>query len=100
MTGVKLTQQPQTACGVDVTARITTNGGLGTISYQWLLTPGETQPEPLTQSVSRSSLAGQHVVYVTVAVEGQGHGSASQTVTLEVLHPDRTTASITVVLRC
>jgi len=37
---------------------------------------------------------------VTVAVEGQGHGSAPQTVTLQVLGPDRRTASTNVVISC
>jgi len=45
-------------------------------------------------------VAGQHTVYVTVAVEGQGHGSASQMVTLAVLGPDTRTDSTNVTINC
>ena len=45
-------------------------------------------------------VAGQHAVYVTVAVEGQGHGSASQQVTLDVLGPDAGTDSANVTITC
>ena len=96
VTGVDLSQQVQTGCVADVTGRISTNGALGTVSYQWVFTPSEAPPQSLSQSI----VAGQHAVYVTAAVQGQGSGSASQTVTLQVLHPDRRTASTTVVLRC
>ena len=74
---------------MEVTGRITTNGSAGTVSYQWLFRPDRQPPQPLSQSV----VAGQDAVYVTVAVEGQGHGSASQAVTLQVLGPDPRTAS-------
>ncbi|HEX9541973.1 MAG TPA: hypothetical protein VGA04_27910 [Streptosporangiaceae bacterium] len=50
--------------------------------------------------MNQSVTAGQHAVYVTVAVEGSGHGSASRTVTLQVLGPDRWTASTAVVVSC
>ena len=96
VTGVVITQQTKTGCGVDVTGRITTNGAAGTVSYQWLFPPDRQAPRPLNQSV----VAGQHAVYVTVAVEGQGHGSASRTVTLQVLGPDPGTASAVVVVSC
>jgi hypothetical protein len=79
-----------------VTGRITTNGSAGTVSYQWLFPPGRQPPQPLSQSV----VAGQHDVYVTVAVEAKGHGSASQNVTLQVLGPDTGTASKSVVVSC
>lgn len=49
-----------------------------------LLPPDRQPPEPLSQSVA----AGQDAVYVTAAVQGQGHGSPSQAVTLQVLGPD------------
>jgi hypothetical protein len=96
VTGVQLSQQAQTGCTVVLTGRISTNGANGTISYQWVFQPQTQPPESL------SAVAGQHAVDVTVAaaIEGQGHGSASQTVTLEVLHPNLRTASTTIVLRC
>ncbi|HUY48726.1 MAG TPA: hypothetical protein VMV92_23915, partial [Streptosporangiaceae bacterium] len=34
VTGVVISQQARTGCGVDVTGRITTNGSAGTVSYQ------------------------------------------------------------------
>ncbi len=96
VTGVVISQQTRTGCGVDVTGRITTNGSAGTISYQWLFRSDRQAPQPLSQSV----VAGQQAVYVTVAVEGEGHGSASQRVTLQVLGPDQGTASASVVVSC
>ena len=96
VTGVGISQQTQTGCGVDVTGRITTNGSAGTVSYQWLFRPDGHPPQPLSQS----AVAGQQAVYVTVAVEGEGHGSTSQTVTLQVLGPDPRTASAAVVVSC
>jgi hypothetical protein len=79
-----------------VTGRITTNGAAGTVSYQWVFRPDRQAPRPL----SRSVVAGQRDVYVTVAVDGSGHGSASQTVTLQILGPDHGNASTAVVVRC
>jgi hypothetical protein len=96
VTGVAITQQAKAGCEVDVTGRIITNGPAGTISYQWLFRPGQQAPQPLSQSVT----AGQHVVYVTVAVRGSGHGSASQQVTLQVLGPDVRATSAGVVVSC
>jgi hypothetical protein len=96
VTGVSISQQTRTRCGVDVTGRIATNGSAGTVSYQWLFQPGQQPPQPLTQSVT----AGQQAVYVTVAVEGSGHGRTSQTVTLQVLGPDPGHASTAAVVRC
>jgi len=96
VSGVAITQQAKTSCGVDVTGRITTNGAAGTVSYQWVFRPQTQAPQPLNQSV----VAGQHAVYVTVAVQGQGHGSATQTVTLDVLGPDPGTASAKVTVVC
>jgi len=95
VTGVVLSQT-HTGCAVDVTGRITTNGSAGTISYQWVFQPQEQAPQPLSQSVA----AGQHAVYVTVAVQGQGQGSASQKVTLQILGPDQRTISTDVVISC
>jgi hypothetical protein len=96
VTGVRITQLTKTSCGVDVTGRIATNGSAGTVSYQWVFRPQTQAPQPLNQSVT----AGQHAVYVTVAVEGQGHGSASQTIILQVLGPDTGTASRNVTITC
>jgi hypothetical protein len=97
VTGVALLPPTRTGgCGVDVTGRIATSGSAGTVSYQWVFRPDRQPPQPLSQTV----VAGQHAVYVTVAVEGQGHGSASQAVTLQVLGPDPGTASRAVVISC
>jgi hypothetical protein len=96
VTGAAIAKQTRTGCGVDVTGRITTDGSPGTVSYQWLFRPGRPQPQPLNQSV----ISGQRAVYVTVAIEGSGHGSASQTVTLQVLGPDPRAASTAVTISC
>jgi hypothetical protein len=96
VTGVKIVKQTKNGCAVDVTGRIATNGAAGTVSYQWVFRPQTQAPQPLNQSV----VAGQHTVYVTVAVEGQGHGSASQMVTLDVLGPDTGTDSTNVTISC
>jgi hypothetical protein len=96
VTGVVISRQTRTACGVDVTGRIGTDGSAGTVRYEWLFRPGQEAPQPLSQSV----IAGQHGVDVTVALEGSGQGSASQTVTLRLLGPDRGSASTAVVISC
>jgi hypothetical protein len=96
VTGVAIIQQTKTPCGVDVTGRITTNGSAGTVSYQWVFRPQTQAPQPLNQSV----VTGQHAVYVTVAVEGQGHGRSTQEVTLDVLGPAAGTASKKVSVSC
>jgi hypothetical protein len=96
VTGVFITHQTKTACGVDLTGRIITNGSAGTVSYQWVFRPQVQAPQPLTQSVN----SGQHATYVTVAVEGEGHGSASQTVILQVLGPDTGSATARVSVSC
>jgi hypothetical protein len=96
VTGVNITQLTKTSCGVNVTGEIVTNGSAGTVSYQWVFQPQTQAPQPLSQSVT----AGQHAVYVTVAVEGQGHGNATQKVTLDVLGPDTRTASRDVTISC
>ncbi|HLK75424.1 MAG TPA: hypothetical protein VKU77_17440 [Streptosporangiaceae bacterium] len=96
VTEVAIIQQTKTACGVDVTGRIATNGSAGTVSYQWVFRPQTQAPQPLSQSV----VAGQHAVYVTVAVEGEGHGRATQEVTLDVLGPNAGTASRLVSVSC
>ena len=95
VTGVEITQRTQSGCGVNVTGQINTNGAAGTVSYQWLFRPDQQAPQPLSQSV----VAGHNTVYVTVAVQGSGHGSASRVVTLQVLGPDRRAASTSVVLQ-
>jgi hypothetical protein len=96
VTGVTIRDQVKTSCGMDVTGRIATNGSAGTVSYQWVFRPQTQAPQPLSQTV----VSGQHDVYVTVAVEGQGHGTASQTVTLDVLGPDPGSASATETISC
>ena len=96
VTRVTITQQVKNGCTVDVTGRIDTNGSAGTVSYQWVFRPQTQAPQPLNQSV----VAGQHAVYVTAAAEGQGRGTASQTVTLQVLGPEARAASAAVVVSC
>jgi hypothetical protein len=96
VTGVAISQQAKNGCGVDVIGRITTNGAAGTVSYQWVYRPERQPPHPVSEPVA----AGQNAVYVTVTVTGQGHGSASQAVTLQVLGPDTGSASTTVVVSC
>jgi hypothetical protein len=96
VTGVAITQQTHNGCGTDVTGRITTNGSAGTVSYQWVFQPDQQPPRPLSQS----AVAGQHAVYVTVAVDGQGHGTASRVVTLQVLGPEPKAVSEPVVVSC
>ena len=96
VTGVAITQRTHNGCGLDVTGQISTNGAAGTISYQWLTRPDGQAPQPLSESVA----AGQNAAYVTVAVQGSGHGSASRTVTLQVLGPDFRSVSTSVTLRC
>ena len=96
VTGVVISKEAKTGCGVDVTGRITTNGAAGTVSYQWVYQPERHPSHPLSQSV----VAGQNAAYVTVLVEGQGRGSASLTVTLQVLGPDTGSASKAVVVSC
>ncbi len=96
VTGVVISQQAKSGCGVDVTGRISTNGAAGTVSYQWVTRPERQPPHPLSEPVA----AGQNPVYVTVPVKGQGHGSASETVTLQVLGPDTGSASTDVVVSC
>jgi hypothetical protein len=96
VTAVAIIKQTKTACGVDLTGQITTNGSAGTVSYQWVFRPQVQAPQPLNQSV----IAGQHAAYVTVAIEGEGRGSASQTVTLQVLGPGTGTATARVSVSC
>jgi hypothetical protein len=96
VTGVAITQQTHDGCAIDVTGRITTSGSAGTVSYQWAIRPDQQPPRPLSQSV----VAGQHAVYVTVALEGQGHGTASRVVTLQVLGPEAKAVSEPVVVSC
>jgi hypothetical protein len=96
VTGVSITKQTKTGCGVNVTGEIVTNGSAGTVSYQWVFQPQTQAPQPLSQTV----IAGQHDVFVTVAVQGQGHGSATQKVTLDVLGPDPRTETTEVTISC
>jgi hypothetical protein len=96
VTSAAITQQTRNGCSVDVTGKIATSGGAGTLSYQWVFRPDSRPPTPLTQTV----IAGQKSVFVTVAVEGSGQGSATQSVTLQVLGPDKKSATTAVVIRC
>ncbi|HEX9042702.1 MAG TPA: hypothetical protein VF838_17095, partial [Trebonia sp.] len=96
VTGVAITGQVRNGCTVDVTGRISTTGGAGTVSYQWIFSSQAAAPQPMSQSAA----AGQSAVYVTAAIQGQGHGSVTQHVTLQVLGPGHGTASIPVTVSC
>ena len=82
------------ACRVTVSGQIRTNGGPGTVTYQWLFPVGP--PVTLHQSVS----AGQTTVDVQLMVDGSGHGTAPQRIWLRVLRPERRTASEYVLVSC
>lgn len=84
VTGVVIFRRARTGCMV---GRISTNGSAGTVSYQWMFRPGMRASEPLSQAVA----AGQHVISVTVPIEGTGAA------TLRVLSPDLVAASTAVV---
>jgi hypothetical protein len=96
VTGVVITSQVKNGCAVTVTGRISTSGGAGTVSYEWVLAPQAAAPHPLTQSVA----AGQSAVYVTISDQGTGHGQQVQQVTLQVLGPGQGRASTHVVISC
>jgi hypothetical protein len=96
VTGVAITGQVRNGCTVDVTGRISTSGAAGTVSYQWIFSSQQAAPQPMSQSAG----AGQTAVYVTAAIQGQGHGSVTQQVTLQVLGPGQGTASIPVTVSC
>ena len=96
VTGVAITSQVQNGCSVDITAKISTSGGAGTVSYRWMFTPQATAPQPLSQSVT----AGQPAVYVTVSDQGPAHGQLVQQVTLQVLSPGQGKASTHVDISC
>jgi hypothetical protein len=93
-TGVAIVGSGSPGCRVTVTGQITTNGGPGTLTYQWLFPTGP--PSTLHQSVS----AGQSTVDVQAKVIGSGHGTAPQRVWLRVLEPVRRTASEDILIRC
>jgi hypothetical protein len=80
--GVAITQVTS-GCTVDVTGRISTSGGAGTVSYEWMFAPQLIAPQPKSQSVG----AGQTAVYVSATIAGEQHGRLAQTVTLRVLGP-------------
>jgi hypothetical protein len=94
--GASITGQTKSGCAVNVTGKIDTNGAAGTVTYEWVFQPQAEAPQPQSQTV----VSGQHSVFVTVAVEGQGHGSASQKVTLQVLSPDPASAPTEVTINC
>jgi len=96
VTGAAITKQVRSGCTVDVTGRIGTTGGSGTVSYEWTFQPQAGAPRPLRQSVA----AGQTAVYVTAEVEGQGSGRLTQTATLRTLGPGHASASAPVVISC
>jgi hypothetical protein len=96
VTAVKIISQTTNGCAVNVTGQIATNGQPGTLSYEWVFTPQQGAPQPLSESVP----SGQHDAFVTVAVQGQGHGSITQKVTLQVLGPNQGSNSTVVKVSC
>jgi hypothetical protein len=96
VTGVAITAQTRSGCALDITGRISTTGGAGTVSYQWVFTPQQTAPRPVSQSV----IAGQSAVYVTATIAGHGHGRLAQQVSLQILGPGQGSASSHVVISC
>jgi hypothetical protein len=92
VTSAVITQQSRNGCSVDVTGKIVTSGGAGTVSYQWVFRPDSRPPQPLTQTV----IAGQRALFVTVAVEG----GVAKSLTLQVLGPDQKSATTAVASRC
>jgi hypothetical protein len=94
--GAVITGQTKSGCAVNVTGRIDTNGAAGTVTYEWVFQPQAEAPQPQSGTV----VSGEHSLFVTVAVEGQGHGSASQKVTLQVLSPDPASAPTEVTINC
>jgi hypothetical protein len=96
VTGVAITSQARNGCTDEVTGRISTSGGAGTVSYRWVFTPQPASSQPLRQSVS----AGQPAVYVTVSVQGTGFGRTAQQVTLQVLGPGQGSATAHVNISC
>lgn len=96
ITGVSIARRVKSGCTAEVTALIRTNGGPGTIAYEWQFTPSLEAAQSLRQSVA----AGQSQVYLTEELEGQGHGSLTQTVTLRVLSPGQGSASVPVDISC
>jgi hypothetical protein len=96
VTGVKIVSAKANGCAVNVTGLISTNGQPGTVSYEWVYTPQQGAPQPLSDSVP----SGQHGAYVTVAVEGQGHGTATEKITLQLLGPNQGSASTVVTVSC
>jgi hypothetical protein len=96
VTKVAISRQVKAGCTMNVTGLISTSGGAGTISYQWVLSA---QPSP-AQALSVPVPGGKSGAYVSVAIEGQGHGSLAQSVTLRVLGPGHGSASARVVINC
>jgi hypothetical protein len=94
VTGVAITSQVKDGCSVDVTGRISTVGGAGTVSYQWILTPATSAPGPLSQSVT----AGQSTIYVNATLRSTGQ--FSRQVTLQVLGPGQGRATANVDANC
>lgn len=94
VTRVAIVRSGGAACRLTVTGQISTNGRPGTVTYQWLFPTGP--PQTLHQSVS----PGQSTVDVQVMADGSGHGMASQLVWLQVLGPDRRTASEYILVSC
>jgi hypothetical protein len=96
VTRVAIPQPAQTACKATVLGHIDTNGAAGTVSYEWVFGSAPQAP----QRGKASATANQRVVTVKAYVQGSGHGTATQTVTLRVLSPDPRTTRRAVVVRC
>lgn len=82
VTGVAITRVAN-GCTADVTGRIATTGGAGTVSYEWTFAPQLIAPRVMSQPVA----TGQTSVYLSATIDGRQHGRLTQTVTLRVLGP-------------
>ncbi|MEU6854322.1 hypothetical protein ABZ901_30875 [Actinacidiphila alni] len=78
-----------------VTGTLRTGGGAGTVRYRWRRSDGTVSDE-LTQHVGK----GRRSTEVTLLWSFDGRGSFAATVTLEVLGPQRRSASGTFTYRC
>lgn len=98
VTGV--TVQPSTtavSCGGTerLTAEVTTNGGSGSIEYQWLRSDG-TVSDKLTQSVAQ----GTRHVSIVLEWSFEGYGSMDATATFSVQSPGTQRAETSFTYRC
>jgi hypothetical protein len=98
VSGAAAVASPTTVvCGgtATITGVIQTNGGSGTITYEWKRSDGTVSGD-LTQHVAK----GTHTVDVALLWTFNGHGDLRPTATLDILSPDPTTAAVRFVYTC